>query len=252
MSSQETYKRFVQYYDLYVRDFNADLPLYRSLCAPEHRVLEIGCGTGRVLRAVLEAGCCVTGVDISDDMLQVAEAKLQAYLVQEKLILKNHDFRCAPLQEQYDWILVTFFTFNYLLTPSEQQHFLRHVHHSLAANGVVILDLFYPQPLARPATSDQWHDTVLHAAGQQIALRQKRRMVGDMEERIQIYTDGTHQDEIVTRRCYVSKTQAQALLRQAGFHSLQCTNGYTACAWRPLGQTETTESPFVCMASKAA
>lgn len=58
MSSQETYQRFAQYYDLYVGDFNADLPLYRSLCAPEHRVLEIGCGTGRVLRAVLEAGCC--------------------------------------------------------------------------------------------------------------------------------------------------------------------------------------------------
>jgi SAM-dependent methyltransferase len=235
MSNQETYKRFAQYYDLYVGDFNADLPLYRSLCAPEHRGLEIGCGTGRVLRAVLEAGCCVTGVDISDDMLRVAAAKLRAYLVQEKLVLKHHDFRGAPLPEQYDRILVTFFTLNYLLTPSEQQHFLRHVHHSLAARGVVILDLFYPQPLARPATSDQWHDTVVHAEGQQIALRQKRRMVGDLEERIQIYTDGTHQDEIVTRRCYVSKTQAQALLTQAGFHRLQCTNGYAACAWRPLG-----------------
>jgi SAM-dependent methyltransferase len=108
MSSQETYKRFAQYYDLYVGDFHADLPLYRSLCAPEHRVLEIGCGTGRVLRALLEGGCCVTGVDISDDMLRVAEAKLRAYLVQEQLVLKHQDFRCAPLQEQYDRILVTF------------------------------------------------------------------------------------------------------------------------------------------------
>lgn len=69
MSSQETYKSFARYYDLYVGDFDADLPLYKSLCSREHRVLEIGCGTGRVLRALLQAGVCVTGVDISDDML---------------------------------------------------------------------------------------------------------------------------------------------------------------------------------------
>ena len=80
----------------------------------------------------------------------------------------------------------------------------------------------------------------------------KRRMVGDMEERIQIYTAGPHQDVIVTRRCYVRKTHAQALLTQAGFHGLQCTNGYTASAFRPLEQAETTASQFVCMASKPA
>ena len=56
MSSQETYKRFAQYYDVYVGDFNADLPLYRSLCVPDHNVLEIGCGTGRVLYTLLEEG----------------------------------------------------------------------------------------------------------------------------------------------------------------------------------------------------
>ena len=75
MSSQETYKRFVQYYDLYVEDFNADLPLYMDLCDPEHNILEIGCGSGRVLRALLEEGCRVTGIDISDDMLRVAETE---------------------------------------------------------------------------------------------------------------------------------------------------------------------------------
>jgi SAM-dependent methyltransferase len=252
MSSQETYKRFVQYYDLYVEDFNADLPLYMSLCDPEHNILEIGCGSGRVLRALLEEGCRVTGIDISDDMLRVAETKLRKYLVQGKLVLKNHNFRHAPLQEQYDRILITYFTFNYLLTASEQQQFLLHVHQSLAANGVLIIDLFYPQPLAFPDTSNQWQETVLQADGRQIVLRQKRRMVGDIEERIQIYVDGTRRDEIVTRRCYVSKTQTKALLTRAGFQSLQVTNGYTASAFHPLERAETTGSNFVYTARKPA
>jgi SAM-dependent methyltransferase len=252
MSSQETYKRFARYYDLYVGDFDADLPLYRSLCTPDHNVLEIGCGTGRVLRPLLEDGCRVTGVDVSADMLRVAEAKLRAYLVQKNLVLKNHDFRDAPLEGQYDRILVTFFMFNYLLTVSEQQQFLLNVRHSLATNGVMIIDLFYPQPLALPATSGQWQETVFQAEGQQIALRQRRRMVGNIEERIQIFVNGTHQDEIVTRRCYLSKKQAEVLLTQAGFQNLQVTNGYVASTFHPPGQAETTESNFVCMGRKSA
>jgi SAM-dependent methyltransferase len=171
--------------------------------------------------AELEKQCRVTGVDVSADMLRVAEAKLRAYLVQKNLVLKNHDFRDAPLEGQYDRILVTFFMFNYLLTVSEQQQFLLNVRHSLATNGVMIIDLFYPQPLALPATSGQWQETVFQAEGQQIALRQRRRMVGNIEERIQIFVNGTHQDEIVTRRCYLSKKQAEVLLTQAGFQNLQ-------------------------------
>ena len=252
MSSQETYKRFAQYYDIYVGDFNADLPLYRSLCVPDHNVLEIGCGTGRVLETLLEEGCDVTGVDISDDMLHVAEAKLRPYLMQGKLVLKNHDFRSAPLQEQYDLILITFFTFNYLLTVSEQQQFLHNVSQSLTDNGVVSLDLFYPQPLAFPATSDKWQDVVLQAEDRQIALRQKRKMVGDIEERIQIYSDGIHQDEIETRRCYVNKKQAADLLMQAGFQGLQVTDGYAVSEFRPMEATEKTASTFVCTARKPA
>ena len=62
MSSQETYKRFARYYDQYVGDFKADLRLYESLCTPAHHILEIGCGTGRALRALLEEGCRVAGI----------------------------------------------------------------------------------------------------------------------------------------------------------------------------------------------
>ena len=247
MSSEETYRRFARYYDLYVGDFDADLPLYRSLCAPGHRNLEVGCGTGRVLQALLETGCSVAGVDISEDMLRVAEAKLRQYLVQGKLVLRKHDFRRSPLPERFDRILVTFFTFNYLLAPSEQQQFLLNVRQSLAADGALVIDFFYPQPLAFPATNDQWQESVLQAEDWQVGLRQKRRMAGDVEERIQIFTDGAQRDEIVTRRRYVSKAQAAVLLEQAGFEGLQVTDEYAAPDFRPLVPGETTESSFTIL-----
>jgi SAM-dependent methyltransferase len=157
MSNPNPYQQFARYYDLYVGDFAADLPLYRALCEPTHKVLEIGCGTGRVLFPLLQQGCTVTGVDTSPDMLRAAEAKLNPWIAQGKLVLMNHDFCQAPLPERFDRVLLTFFTFNfnYLLTASAQEHFLRHIRHSLAPDGILVMDLFFPQPLAKPAISDQ-------------------------------------------------------------------------------------------------
>lgn len=45
--------------------------------APEARVIEIGCGTGRLTRHVLDTGINVTGLDISSGMLRVARQRLR-------------------------------------------------------------------------------------------------------------------------------------------------------------------------------
>jgi len=35
VSADNTYKKFAQYYDLYVEGFDKDLRLYKSLCKPD-------------------------------------------------------------------------------------------------------------------------------------------------------------------------------------------------------------------------
>lgn len=252
MKSRETYKRFAHYYDLYVGNFDADLPLYQSLCHSAQHVLEIGCGTGRVLRALLQTGKRVTGIDVSDAMLEVASTNLSKYLQSGELQLKKHDFREVPLSEGYDRALVTFYTFNYLLTETEQQSFLLNVQKSLTPYGILVMDLFYPQPLVRPDVANQWRESVLESDGRRVALKQKRKMSRQIEKRIQIYTEGTDQAEIITRRRYVSKGEAAALLKQTGFQDIRVTQGYDESGFHPLRDEEATDSAFVCTASKCS
>lgn len=251
MSSPETYKQFARYYDWYVSDHTADLPLYQSFCQPEQRVLEIGCGTGRVLRALLEKQCQVTGVDISDEMLRVADAKLHEYISRGQLELRNHDFRSASIREPYDRIFVTFFTFNYLLTTSEQRQFLRHVHQSLSVGGLLVLHLFCPKPLANPDLNDQWQETTLPTDTHSIVLREKRKMAGKIEERIQVFADGGQQTEILTRRIYINQEQIGALLAETGFEDCQVTSEYNKSAFRRLPEVGPMTSNFFCLATKA-
>ena len=249
LDSRGTYKRFARYYDLYAADFAADLPLYLSLCHSAKNILEIGCGTGRVLCALLRSEHSVVGVDISVEMLEIAETKLPEYLENKALRLEKHDFRDAPLSSVYDRALVTWYTFNYLLSKSDQDHFLVNVGESLAPNGLLVMDLFYPQTLARPGSENRWKESVMESDGQRVTLRQKRRMIGNIEERIQIFTDGDYRDEILTERRYVDKQEMAALLKDAGFTNVCFTNGYDETEFKSLHDGETTDFDFVCVAT---
>ena len=236
---------------MYVGDFAADLPLYSSICVSAKNVLEVGCGTGRVLKHLLSAGHSVVGIDISAKMLDVAGKKLVGYLQNGTLQLQKHDFRDTPVAEQYDRILVTFYTFNYLLTKTDQTSFLCNLRKSLAPNGILLLDLFYPQPLAQPETANRWQESALKPDEYRVLLRQKRRMVGQIEERNQIYTEGSHQEEIVTERCYINKQEATALLKNAGFTNIRIANGYDESELQTPAPGETMDSAFICVATKS-
>ena len=50
-----TYQKFAQYYDVYVQHFADDLPFYCDSIKGSKFVVEIGCGTGRILQVLLEA-----------------------------------------------------------------------------------------------------------------------------------------------------------------------------------------------------
>jgi len=57
------------------------------------RVLEVGCGTGRILLPIARAGCAITGIDGSKQMLERCRVHLAAELaaVQSRIKLAQHD-----------------------------------------------------------------------------------------------------------------------------------------------------------------
>ena len=120
------YEKFAQYYDTYVQHFADDLSFYCDSIKGSKFVVEIGCGTGRVLQALLGSGAHITGVDVSTDMLDIAKLRFADQLATEKLHLDIHNFLDAPIATHFDTALVTFFTFNYVL--DDPQIFLSNLH----------------------------------------------------------------------------------------------------------------------------
>src|SRR5918993_5294276 len=75
---EDPYAELPDLYDLEHAGFSDDVELYLRLAeVVGDPILELGCGTGRVLAPLAAAGHRITGIDLSPPMLERARATLQ-------------------------------------------------------------------------------------------------------------------------------------------------------------------------------
>jgi SAM-dependent methyltransferase len=120
------------------------LPLARE-CGPP--ILELGCGTGRVLIPLARAGFEVTGLDSSAHMLAVAWRKLadETAEVRERVTLVKGDMGDFDLHRRFALIICPFNTFQLLLAREDQERALRCARRALRSGGRFALSVFNPR-----------------------------------------------------------------------------------------------------------
>jgi SAM-dependent methyltransferase len=109
-------------------------------------VLELACGTGRVLMPLAKAGIRMTGLDISPAMLARARAKLTAANLMNRVDLVEGDLRDFKLETRFRLAFVALNSFMHITTAEDQVRALRCIREHLQPEGLLVLDLFNPHP----------------------------------------------------------------------------------------------------------
>lgn len=123
------------YYDLHHKDFVEDLPYWRGIAARQAQpVLELGCGTGRVLLDLVRAGIQVSGLDHDPAMLNLLRTKIERDNFQS-VELVEADLRNYDLEEKYGAIILPCNTYS-TLSPPERQASLTSTSRHLTPGGV--------------------------------------------------------------------------------------------------------------------
>lgn len=109
-------------------------------------VLELGCGTGRVLIPTARAGVEIVGLDASPDMLAVCRQRLveEPEAVRSRVALVQADMRRFAIHRSFALATIPFRPFQHLLTVDDQLSCLASIRHHLADGGRLILDVFNP------------------------------------------------------------------------------------------------------------
>jgi SAM-dependent methyltransferase len=100
------------------------------------RLLDIACGTGNTMLPMLERGYDVTGVDVSERMLDEARRKTEG-----RAHLIAADMRHLPAIGAFDLVWCLGDSLNYLDSEAELAAALAGMRRNLATGGVVVFDL---------------------------------------------------------------------------------------------------------------
>lgn len=154
MRNEKRQQRFVaELYDRHSSEFydyhakRGDVKFYVDFAVESGgSVLELGCGTGRILIPTARAGVQITGLDKSDEMLEICREKLKGEPpeVRGRAKLVRADMRSFDLGSKFSLIIITYGPFNLLLSVEEQICCLNCINRHLPDNGALLFDVFYP------------------------------------------------------------------------------------------------------------
>lgn len=147
--TDDAYAELPELYDLEHAEFDDDIGLYLRLAeVVGDPILELGCGTGRVLAPLVEAGYRVTGVDLSRPMLKRAESRLRpswetgrVQLVQARM----SEAASAP-DGPFGLVLLSLNGLMHLPTQAEQRAVLTAARQALDPRGMLVIDALNPDP----------------------------------------------------------------------------------------------------------
>lgn len=144
-----------------------DLPFYCGLAERTGGpVLEIACGTGRVLLEIARRGIEISGIDVSDDQLKVLAAKLarEPEQVRRRVHISNADMRNFRLGCSFPLVIIPFRPLQHLYTVGDQVRALETARAHLAPGGLLAFDVFFPDfsRLLEPSLGEhlelEWND----------------------------------------------------------------------------------------------
>jgi SAM-dependent methyltransferase len=203
-------------------------------------VLELGCGTGRVLLPTARAGIDITGLDASPRMLAVLRQRLASDSpeAQARVRLVEGDMRSFDLRERFALVTIPFRPFQHLITVEDQMACLASIRRHLEPGGRLILDLFNPSLSALVDDSrsqEQAPEPEVVMPDDRRFYRTWRRVDIDLfnqVQQIEMYYYVTHPDGRQERAVHafpmrwLHRFEAEHLLARCGFEVEHLYAGY--------------------------
>ena len=136
------YNDIAAFYDVEHAPFDEDVEMYRNFAELSGgSLLELACGSGRLLLPLAQDGYDLMGVDSSASMLAIAREHLTEAGVLARCELMQADIRTMRLGRTFRMAFIALGSFAHLTKRSEQQEALTTVRVHLSTGSLFLLDI---------------------------------------------------------------------------------------------------------------
>ena len=212
-------------------------------------VLDVGCGTGRLVLDFLAAGIDIDGVEISPDMLAILGARSETAGVDTVGRVHESAMESMALPRRYRVILVPSSSFQLLTDPTDATAAMRRFHDHLEPGGALVMpwiDIAQDYP---DGATDERTDEVTLDDRSVIRLTSRGRFepatgLEHTDELFERLVDGRVVESERTVRSPATRQYDRATIQElhanAGLGELEWLSGFTRAAARPDDHIVTT------------
>ena len=221
-----------------------DVPFWRQLALNSGaRVLELGCGTGRIALPLARADVRVVGIDRSDAMLARARQRARRARLANRVQLVRGDIRFLPFRRTFPLVIAPYGILQSLLRERDLKATLAAVYDAIEPGGAFGLELVADLPsweeYRKRISLKGWRG---RAGGSQITLVETVRQ--DSARKLTIFDQEfterrqghrrTHQFSLTFRTLTVP--QMARRLEKAGFEITALLGDYRGGPWDPRAE----------------
>ena len=192
------------------------------------RVLDLGCGPGRVALQFARRGARVTGVDLNQAYLaKAAKAASHARLDVEWV---HSDMRAYKTDATFDIAVCLYNTFGYFADDNADALVIANIYASVAPEGFFVLDHLGREICEHAISLDPYVETRAGVTVEHRAELRRNNSVLHCEWEI---VAGERTDRFATEQFVYSADEISSLIQKAGFRTVECFGGYERTPYTP-------------------
>lgn len=218
-------KTYAHFYNQEMKEFDADLSFYTKALIPSTKILELGCGGGRLSRQLIKQGYHLTGIDLSTEMLEVArKAAPQGTFLTANICNFS-------INNSFDAVIAPYNVLNLLPSKEDIAQCLNRCKEHLGAEGLFLMEIYTQDGDIIDGEKSFQFQVFPHPKGGRLVKEIVRTQSIDsvqVEERYRSrptageFTDYSHTFSINA----LSKGFWQDILQENGFYILSCDHHY--------------------------
>ncbi len=181
-------------------------------------VLEIGCGTGRIMVPIAEAGVTVVGLDQAPAMLEIARQKVAGLPeeTRQRVQIVQGDMRTFSMEQRFPLAIMPYRAFLHMMTTEDQRRSLTRIREHLTDQGRLVFNVFDPSIELIAAHMDRPRGTLSHIGSFRHPQTGRQVMISDTrsyDPAEQTLEEYRFFEELDDEGRVVSKTVTPVLLR---------------------------------------